>query len=116
MLAIGLHTAFDAAIGRGLVILLGIGHGDGEEEARFLAEKIATLRIFKSLKPVIGAINGAAVGIGMTMQLPMDIRMASTTARFGFVFARRGITPEAASIARSSTPARAPSSSAAITR
>ena len=58
---------------------------------------IATLRIFKSLKPVIGAINGAAVGIGMTMQLPMDIRMASTTARFGFVFARRGITPEAAS-------------------
>ncbi len=58
---------------------------------------IATLRIFNSLKPVIGAINGAAVGIGMTMQLPMDIRMASTDARFGFVFARRGITPEAAS-------------------
>ena len=58
---------------------------------------MATLRMFKSLKPVIGAINGAAVGIGMTMQLPMDIRMASTTARFGFVFARRGITPEAAS-------------------
>jgi len=58
---------------------------------------IATLRIFNSLKPVIGAINGAAVGIGVTMQLPMDIRMASTDARFGFVFARRGITPEAAS-------------------
>ena len=58
---------------------------------------IVTLRIFKSLKPVIGAINGAAVGIGVTMQLPMDIRMASTDARFGFVFARRGITPEAAS-------------------
>jgi enoyl-CoA hydratase/carnithine racemase len=58
---------------------------------------IATLRIFNSLKPVIGAINGAAVGIGMTMQLPMDIRMASTDARFGFVFARRGITSEAAS-------------------
>jgi enoyl-CoA hydratase/carnithine racemase len=58
---------------------------------------IATLRIFKSLKPVIGAINGAAVGIGMTMQLPMDIRLASTEARFGFVFSRRGITPEAAS-------------------
>ena len=58
---------------------------------------IATLRIFKSLKPVIGAINGAAVGIGMTMQLPMDIRMASADARFGFVFARRGVTPEAAS-------------------
>ena len=58
---------------------------------------MATLRMFKSLKPVIGAINGAAVGIGMTMQLPMDIRLASTEARFGFVFARRGITPEAAS-------------------
>ncbi len=58
---------------------------------------LVTLRIFNSLKPVIGAINGAAVGIGVTMQLPMDIRLASTDARFGFVFARRGITPEAAS-------------------
>ena len=58
---------------------------------------IATLRMFKSLKPVIGAINGPAVGIGVTMQLPMDMRLASTEARFGFVFARRGITPEAAS-------------------
>jgi enoyl-CoA hydratase/carnithine racemase len=56
-----------------------------------------TLRMFRSLKPVIGAINGAAVGIGATMQLPMDVRVASTQARFGFVFARRGITPEAAS-------------------
>ena len=58
---------------------------------------IVTLRIFESLKPVIGAINGAAVGIGMTMQLPMDMRLASTDARFGFVFTRRGITLEAAS-------------------
>lgn len=56
-----------------------------------------TLRIFNSKKPVIGAINGAAVGIGVTMQLPMDFRLASETARFGFVFARRGIVPEAAS-------------------
>jgi len=56
-----------------------------------------TLRIFKCLKPVIGAINGAAVGIGVTMQLPMDIRIASVDARFGFVFSQRGIVPEAAS-------------------
>lgn len=56
-----------------------------------------TLRIYECRKPVIGAINGAAVGIGLTMQLPMDIRMASTRARFGFVFARRGITMEACS-------------------
>ncbi len=56
-----------------------------------------TLRIFESLKPVIGAINGPAVGIGATMLLPMDVRIASKDARFGFVFARRGITMEACS-------------------
>ena len=56
-----------------------------------------TLRLFESTKPIIGAINGAAVGVGATMQLPMDIRLASTSARFGFVFARRGIVPEACS-------------------
>jgi enoyl-CoA hydratase/carnithine racemase len=56
-----------------------------------------TLRIFESLKPVIGAINGPAVGVGATMTLPMDIRMASTNAKMGFVFARRGLVPEACS-------------------
>lgn len=58
---------------------------------------LVALRIFESKKPVIGAINGPAVGVGVTMTLPMDIRLASTSARFGFVFARRGIVPEAAS-------------------
>jgi len=58
---------------------------------------LTTLRIFDSTKPVIGAINGAAVGVGVTMTLPMDIRLASTAAKFGFVFARRGIVPEACS-------------------
>jgi len=56
-----------------------------------------TLAIFRCLKPVIGAINGAAVGIGATMTLPMDVRLASSSARIGFVFGRLGIVPEAAS-------------------
>lgn len=56
-----------------------------------------TLRIFELKKPIIGAVNGPAIGIGATMLLPMDIRLASDVARFGFVFARRGIVPEGAS-------------------
>jgi enoyl-CoA hydratase/carnithine racemase len=56
-----------------------------------------TLRIFECTKPVIAAINGPAVGVGATMTLPMDIRLAADDARIGFVFARRGIIPEACS-------------------
>lgn len=56
-----------------------------------------SLRIFESLKPVIAAINGPAVGVGATMTLPMDIRLAAESARMGFVFSRRGITMEACS-------------------
>jgi enoyl-CoA hydratase/carnithine racemase len=55
------------------------------------------LRIYDSLKPVIAAINGPAVGVGITMTLPMDIRLAADGAKIGFVFARRGIVPEACS-------------------
>ena len=58
---------------------------------------LVALRIFESKKPVIAAINGPAVGVGITMTLPMDVRLASTEARMGFVFARRGIVPEACS-------------------
>ena len=58
---------------------------------------VGALRIFDSLKPVIAAVNGPAVGIGATMLLPADIRLASSNARFGFVFTKRGIVPEAAS-------------------
>jgi enoyl-CoA hydratase/carnithine racemase len=58
---------------------------------------ILSLRTFELKKPIIAAINGAAVGVGITMTLPMDIRIASTNAKIGFVFSRRGITPEACS-------------------
>jgi enoyl-CoA hydratase/carnithine racemase len=56
-----------------------------------------TLRVFDSKKPVIAAINGPAVGVGATMTLPMDVRLAADDAKLGFVFARRGIVPEACS-------------------
>jgi enoyl-CoA hydratase/carnithine racemase len=58
---------------------------------------LLTLRLFACSKPLIGAVNGVAAGLGATMLLPMDVRMAATSARFGFVFSRRGIVPEACS-------------------
>jgi enoyl-CoA hydratase/carnithine racemase len=72
------------------------GSGDSLETHRDGGGMVA-LRIYESKKPVIAAINGPAVGVGITMTLPMDIRLASTNARMGFVFARRGIVPEACS-------------------
>ena len=58
---------------------------------------VVTLRVYDMSKPVIAAINGAAVGFGATFTLPMDIRIASSEARLGFVFTRRGVVPEACS-------------------
>jgi enoyl-CoA hydratase/carnithine racemase len=78
-------TTFDA-VARGRVLE---DHEDGGG--------IVTLRVFDMGKPVIAAINGAAVGFGATFTLPMDIRIASAAARIGFVFARRGVVPEACS-------------------
>lgn len=75
-----------------------VARGRGEERgAHRDGGGRVTLRIFDMKKPVIAAINGPAVGFGITMTLPMDIRIASTAARVGFVFARRGVVPEAAS-------------------
>src|SRR5215207_8656700 len=73
--------------GRGFCAGADLGGGGGQ----------VTLRIFDSLKPVIAAINGPAVGVGITMTLPMDVRIAASGAKIGFVFTRRGIVPEACS-------------------
>jgi enoyl-CoA hydratase/carnithine racemase len=88
---------FDRDARRTPVRRLANGHVDySDPNARDGGGQV-TLRIFKCLKPVIAAVNGPAVGIGVTMQLAMDIRIASEAARFGFVFSQRGIVPEAAS-------------------
>jgi enoyl-CoA hydratase/carnithine racemase len=100
--------------GRGRAFCAGadLGHGAGTFAGRRLKDGeyetfddgvprdgggTVALRIARSLKPVIAAINGPAVGVGITMTLPMDIRLAADDARFGFVFVRRGIVTEAAS-------------------
>jgi len=88
---------FDRDVRKGPVKRLPNGDVDYSDEKVRDGGGQVTLRIFKCLKPVIAAVNGPAVGIGATMQLAMDIRIASESARFGFVFSQRGIVPEAAS-------------------
>ena len=73
------------------------GRQDGENAWLRDGGGLLSLRIYELNKPIIAAINGAAVGVGVTMTLPMDVRLASTAARIGFVFSRRGIVPEACS-------------------
>ena len=73
------------------------GRQDGENAWLRDGGGLLSLRIYELNKPIIAAINGAAVGVGVTMTLSMDVRLASTAARIGFVFSRRGIVPEACS-------------------
>lgn len=87
-LSLGAQTFDDASLGTGVARDVASHRDEGGR---------LTLRIFGLTKPVIAAINGPAVGIGITMTLPMDIRLAAVDARMGFVFARRGIVPEACS-------------------
>lgn len=84
-------ASFDTGSGKG-AHLFGAGIDKAKRRTSGFVEAI-----FKCRKPSIAAINGAAVGVGATLTLPMDIRIASETARFGFVFARRGLVPEAGS-------------------
>ena len=70
---------------------------DGSKPVKRDLKESITLAIFNCLKPIVAAINGAAVGVGITMCLPMDIRMMSSTARIGFVFNKRGMAMEAGS-------------------
>lgn len=96
--------------GAGRAFCAGADLGAGKETFNYKARGVSspdtvhrdgggrvTLRMFQSKKPIIGAINGPAVGIGATMTLPMDIRIAADTAKIGFVFSKRGIVPEACS-------------------
>jgi len=92
--------------GEGRAFCAGMDLGDGgttfdyskvDEEDHRDGGGVLALRIFKSTKPIIAAINGPAVGIGLTMTLPMDIRIASNTAKMGIVFVRRGVVVDACS-------------------
>ena len=100
------HAVIVTGAGRGFCAGADLALGGGTFDWRGRAEENAvprdgggrvSLRIYESTKPVIAAINGPAVGVGITMTLPMDIRLAADGAKIGFVFTRRGIVPEACS-------------------
>jgi enoyl-CoA hydratase/carnithine racemase len=101
----GVRAIVFTGAGRGFCAGADLGGGGGtfDHSAREARHEhrdgggLLTLRLYDCKKPLIAAINGPAVGVGSTMTLPMDVRIASEQARFGFVFARRGIVPEAAS-------------------
>ncbi len=99
-----IRVALVTGAGRGFCAGADLGEGgssfrrEGEQEEEHRdGGGLLTLRLFESTKAWIAAVNGPAVGVGVTMTLPMDVRIASDAARFGFVFARRGLVPEAAS-------------------
>ncbi|SFU48596.1 Enoyl-CoA hydratase/carnithine racemase [Methylobacterium sp. 174MFSha1.1] len=91
----GFCAGADMSAGAARFDVAGRAGADGEA-LRDSGGRLA-LRLFESKKPVIAAVNGAAVGVGATMLLPMDIRLAATNARFAFPFTRRGLVPEACS-------------------
>jgi len=104
----GVRAVIVTGAGRGFCAGADLGRGGATFDYRARGEEPGaqvkrdgggrlTLRIFECLKPVIAAVNGPAVGVGATMLLPMDVRIASEDARFGFVFTRRGLVPEACS-------------------
>ena len=92
----GFCAGADLSSGPGTFDRSEAGDGKGSEELRDGGGRL-TLRLYDCKKPLIAAINGPAVGVGITMTLAMDIRLASENARIGFVFARRGLVPEACS-------------------
>ena len=92
----GFCAGADLSSGPGTFDRSEAGDGKGSEELRDGGGRL-TLRLYDCQKPLIAAINGPAVGVGITMTLAMDMRLASENARIGFVFARRGLVPEACS-------------------